>query len=452
MAGDTQSWVAQYGDALANLDSYAKNLSTGQPGAPAPIAPAQQGAFQAAAQAGAPGALQPPGVPGISALAPAQKPPAGALQSAPVGKPGLPSAGLPPPADQNSKDPNNFHNIYNALPDEDKNKIADQLEQNGVDIKKHFQQMQADGIINAPTADYARKDMAGFVMEAGLRMAQAGARGDYYSNPWASAATGVLGAVEARREKQMQGAQMAFNQQNTQYQRELDLEKLKQEERIANTQRQTQIEIAKTNEASRQATAQTSANARIKAAQTLADSRRASASIEANKPTANNTITDENGNVFWKTGPNQGKPVMVDDGNGGQRQIKTTVKSPAGSFTEKDVQSATSKHEADLNKSPILNKIDVGGGQQVSWSKATEAQKQAHLEQYSSSIRARAAQAGPQGGQPTGGNAAGNPYAKFIKGGSSGAKAQAAPAKGSDEGAEDAVVTGDDATDDEEKD
>ena len=288
-------------------------------------------------------------------------------------------------------------------------------------------------------------------------MAQAGARGDYYSNPFASAATGVLGAVEARREKQLQGAQMAFNQQNTQYQRELDLAKLNQEERIAAAQRDTQKSIAIENEKSRLAAAQTSANARLGAAQTLAGSRTAAASIEANKPNANNTITDDTGKVFWKGGQNAGKPVMVDDGQGGQRQITVTPKTAAGAgktaFTEKDVESATSKHEADLNKNGYTSKIDVGGGTQVPWSKATEAQKQAHLDQYASSVRARAAAAGPQGGQPAGGNAANNPYAKFVKTGSSGAKpanapAQA-PAKAADEGAENEVVAGEDESENE---
>jgi hypothetical protein len=453
MAGDTQSWVAQYGDALANLDSYTKSLAggaTAQPGAGV-IAPAQQGAFAAAAQAGAPtpGGLQPPGVPGISA--PAPQPP-GALTPPAGAKPALPSAGLPPPADVNSNNPHNFHNVWNGLPDDQKQQITDhmedQLAKHDTDIETTFKKMQDDGVINAPTADYAKKDMAGFVMEAGLRMAQAGARGDYYSNPFASAATGILGAVESRRERQLQAGQMAFNQQNTQYQRELDLAKLKQEERLGIIQRDTQIRIAEENEKSRLAAAATSAGARTGAAQILANSRTAAAGIEANKPTANNTITDENGNVFWKGGPRDGKPVMVDDGNGGQRQIKVQQKTAAGAnktaFSEKDVESAVSKHEADMNKNGYTAKIDVGGGNLVPWSKATEDQKNAHLDQYAASIRSRAAASGPQGGQPTGGNAANNPYAKYVKTGSAGAKPAAAPARSTQEDAENEVVTGED--------
>jgi hypothetical protein len=417
MAGDTQSWVSQYGDALASLDNYTKNLAAGgaPPGQPgAPIAPAQQGAFAAAAQNGA--------TPQPALAPPAAGPAPGALQAPGQAHPALPSAGLPPPADQNSTNPHNFHNMYNALPDDDKSKIADQLEQNGVDIKAHFKQMQSDGIINAPTADYAKNDMAGFVMEAGLRMAQAGARGDYYSNPFASAATGVLGAVESRRDRQMQANQMAFNQQNIQYQRELDLAKLKQEKDLGVLQRQTQIDIARENEKSRAATAQTQAGARTGAAQILANSRAAAAATEAGKPTANDTIQDDQGNVFWKTGPNAGKPVLVDDGQGGQRQIKAPMKAgtqqkPA--FTEKDVEGAVSKHESDLNKNQFTSKVDDGNGGQVSWAKATEAQKQAHLSTYATGVRTRAAGSGPQGGGAAQGT---NPYAKFVKGGSSGAQ------------------------------
>ena len=359
MAGDTQSWVAQYGDALANLDSYTKGVANGGPGAPVGtgtvIAPAQQGAFAEASKAGAPqaGTALAPGQPPPMIAAPAGQNPGGALSPAPPGKPALPSAGLPPPADLNSDNPHNFHNLYAALPSDQKDKIADQLEQNGIDIKQKFKQLQSDGVINAPTADYARHDMAGFIMEAGLRMAQAGAKGDYNSNPFASAATGILGAVESRREKQLQAGQLAFNQQNTQYQRELDLAKLNQEEHLGELQRDTQVKIAEENERSRQATAQTSANARIQAAKTLAGSRTAAASIEASKPTANNTITDTDGNVFWKGGPQAGKPVMVDDGKGGQRQIKVQQKTATGAgkaaFTEKDVESgrveARGRHE-----------------------------------------------------------------------------------------------------------
>jgi hypothetical protein len=441
MAGDTQSWVSQYGDALASLDSYTKNLAQGgavpgQPGAPV-IAPAQQGAFAAAAQQGA--------TPQPALAPPAAAPAPGALQ-APGARPALPSAGLPPPADQNSTNPHNFHNLYNALPDDDKSKIADQLEQNGIDIKAHFKQMQSDGIINAPTADYARNDMAGFIMEAGLRMAQAGARGDYYSNPFASAATGVLGAVESRREKQLQAGQMAFNQQNVQYQRELDLAKLKQEGQLGALQRDTQLQIARENEAARAATAQTNAGARTGAAQILANSRTAAAQTEANRPTANDTMQDSDGNVFWKTGPNAGKPVMVDDGQGGQRQIKAPVKGGAAkpAYTEKDVEGAVSKHESDLNKNQFTSKIDDGNGGQVSWAKATEAQKQAHLSTYATGVRTRAAASGPQGGDAKPGA---NPYAKFVKGAAP-AKSQSAPAaKPSQDDAEDEVVSSDDPDD-----
>lgn len=458
MAGDTQSWVAQYGDALANLDSYTKGVANGggtaQPGAGV-IAPANQGAFAAASQAGAPGTagLQPPGAPGVSAPAAAQAAaPGTALQAPGQARPALPSAGLPPPADLNSRDPNNFHNVWQALPDDHKDQITDhmetQLSKHDTDIESTFKKMQADGVINAPTADYAKKDMAGFVMEAGLRMAQAGARGDYYSNPFASAATGILGAVESRRDRQLQAGQMAFNQQNTQYQRELDLAKLKQEERVAQLQRDTQVKIATENEKSRLAAAQTSAGARTGAAQILANSRTQAAGIEANKPTANNTITDENGNVFWKGGARDGRPVMVDDGNGGQRQIKVQQKTAAGAgktaFNEKDVESAVSKHESDLNKNGYTSHIDTGGGKQVTWAQATEAQKQAHLDQYASSVRSRASSAGPQGGQPTGGNAANNPYAKYVKGGSAGAKPAAAQPAANKDDAEDAAVEDDD--------
>jgi hypothetical protein len=441
MAGDTQSWVSQYGDALASLDSYTKNLAAGgsppgQPGNPV-IAPAQQGAFAAAAKQGA--MPQPALAPSPAAAAPAP----GALQTPGQARPALPSAGLPPPADQNSTNPHNFHNLYNALPDDDKSKIADQLEQNGVDIKAHFKQMQSDGIINAPTADYAKNDMAGFIMEAGLRMAQAGARGDYYSNPFASAATGVLGAVEARREKQLQGAQIAFNQQNLQYQRELDLAKLKQEGQLGVLQRDTQLQIARENEASRAATAQTQAGARTGAAQILANGRAAAAATEAAKPTANDTIQDSDGNVFWKNGPNKGQPVMVSDGQGGQRQIKAPLKTGQAAkpaFTEKDVEGAVSKHESDLNKNQFTSKVDDGNGGQVSWAKATEAQKQAHLSTYATGVRTRASASGPQGG---GAAPAANPYAKFVKPGA--APAKAAP---SQEDAENEAVTDDDENDD----
>lgn len=442
MAGDTQSWVAQYGDALANLDSYTKSIgqggAPGQPGAPAP-APAQQGAFAAASQAGAPGALQPP------AAAPAP----GALAPAPNGRPALPSAGLAPPAELNSQDPHNFHNVWQATPDDQKDHIVNQMEKNGIDIQARFKQLQSDGVINAPTADYAKQDMAGFVMEAGLRMAQAGAKGDYNSNPFASAATGILGAVEGRRDRQLQTAQMAFNQQNTMYQRELDAAKLKQEERIAELQRGTQVQIAKTNEEGRQATAQTSANARITAASTLAGARVGAARIEANKPTQNNTITDADGKVFWKGGTNDGKPVMVDDGQGGQRQITTAVKGspPKNQFGEKDVESAVSKHESDLNKNGFTSKIDDGKNGQVSWAKATEAQKQAHLDQYASGVRSRAAAAAPAAGK-TAAATGDNPYAKFVKGGTTQTKAApAAAAKEADDEDDSAALDNDDADD-----
>ena len=411
MADNVTNYVQQYGDALQAL--------VNQPPAAAPpqtVAPANQGAFAAAG----PGPGAAPAAPGAApSAAPTMPPGAGgaapgapAMSAQPGTKPALASAGLAPPADTDSDHPYNFHNLWKQTAPEDQQKIADEFEKQGVDIKQKFEQLQGMGVINAPTKDYSKKDMAGFLMEAGLRMAQAGGKGDYNMNPMAAAATGILGATESRRDKQLQGLQLEQQMQDRNEQRQLTLAQMGQAGRLGELQRETQLEVARENAAARQGAAATAAGGRTTAAQTAADARRYAADrASAGASSKNDTMTDSTGKVFWKNGPQAGKPVMVQDKTapGGQRQIVAPLKpgqQPKPAISEKDIASQVQQRRKSMDGN-ILATVSVGG-QQVPWRKATDAQKSQWEDQQAAAIRRRA---GVQSGG--GASSAANPYARF---------------------------------------
>jgi hypothetical protein len=391
--GGNAAYAAQYGQALTSLVACGGQQQQGPGSALAPaayrppvVAPAQQGAFAAAAQR--PGTPQP----GSTALAPAPRTPA------------FPAA--------NASQPNqSFHDSYAQLDGDTKDSLVAHMESNGINIPQKFSQLQDAGYITAPSADYSKQDMAGFVMEAGLRMAQAGARGDYYYNPFAAAATGVLGATEAYRAREMQARQMSMQYNQMQWQRELELAKMQQEANIAAAQRKTQLEVAQTAATGQQYRG-------VEAARVDAAVRRGQAAAK------------EKGNAYYDSNQKgwfypDGTPVMEKRPGSTQwswrtdpPQAKPTAPKPAPTLSPKDVEGELTALRKNLDENGATTQIPGADGKPKPWISANEAEKDAYLNSQAQAIRAREA---PQSGQTS---AAPNPYQKWAK------PANAAPAAG----------------------
>lgn len=387
-------YAQQYGDAIRQLviptvapQPYAGALAP--PQIPT-VAPAQQGAFAAAAQAN-PGMAVNPGTPGAQPGVTTVPQPA---------LTGAPKAGAL--AVSNAGQPNkSLIDSYGQVDSETKKNLTDHMESSGIDIPAEFNNLQSAGYITAPTADYSKQDMAGFVMEAGLRMAQAGARGDYYSNPFASLATGVLGATDAYRARAMQARQMTVNYNQMMYERSQDALKLKQAADLARLQRQSQERVAGI-------TAQGQAQRGSVAAETLNKGRIATAQINAHaravsdqhKPDAHGgpAYYDQNkGGWFF---PDNTPEMQLDPKTGRivQRTAPPLPKSPTApsQLGPKDILALESKISSDADVHSATTMIPGVGGKLVPWLSATPDQKSAYTSDRARALAAAASQAQPK--------------------------------------------------------
>jgi hypothetical protein len=160
--------------------------------------------------------------------------------------------------------------------------------------------------------------------------------------------------------------------------------------KLADMQRQTQLQVAQGETAGRQNIAQTEANAHIKAAELEANARKDAMRMR----TGDKTYVDGDTNkVYWL---DSGDPVMVSDGKGGTRQL-TGYNKPASQknqFSEKDVEGLVKEHEKQLNASPFLSKVPDSSGRMTSWGRLSTEDQNAYLAKYASGIRARAGMKG----------------------------------------------------------
>jgi hypothetical protein len=385
--GGNQDWSQQYGNAILSavappqisapqIPSGALAPQSYQP--QKPVTPAAQGAFAAGP------------TPGAAAAAAATAPKTGALNQQPK-----------PPALSGATPNQSVIDAYNGL-DKDTKREYTELMDNKLDIPKTFQDLQSSGYITAPASDYSKQDMAGFIMEAGLRMAQAGARGDYYYNPWAAAATGILGATEGYRARQMQARQMAMQYNQIQYERALESAKFRQTAQIAELNRQSAERVAQTQAAGQagrgSVAAAIDAKSAIERSQAAARSRGAPyfdsrlggwfyPGDATHKAQPVIEFDPSTGQSSWRQDAPQGKPVAP--------------KTPAQLGPE-DIEKNLQDLREQYTKNGFIATIPDGKGGTVTWNNASISQQNDFLSAQADTMRQREA---PRG------SPAANPYA-----------------------------------------
>lgn len=376
-------FVARYGDALRRLNGPQPDAGalgtvlSGRIYDPS-LSPNSAGLQQEAA--GGLGALG--GAPplGGGALSPA---PAQVGQADKIGALGTPPPAAAPAAQDQGQ--SYWDTVKDLSPDE-KAKIADSFEKKGVDVEQQFAKLQQDGQVDpgmikkGPDGKVDKGDMALFLLESGLRTMQAA--GQPGSTGVGAVATGALNTMDARRGR---AAATAGAQESSrrfaaeQAEKDADREQKKAE-------MQTTAKTAADREAGENTRAkdQNASQERIAHENNVSRVRAARMAAGADKETF---VDEDDGLVYWKDG---GKPVMVDDGKGGQKTLHGKTQVDKSGVGDKDILSAVEKHRGTLDGDPIARVTIPGEATPKRWATMSGDEKEAYLEDYTTKLRSRA--------------------------------------------------------------